>query len=75
MERIIYYFSGTGNSLRAARVIAEETGAVPARQFLVALSPEICYIGTCIRNFARRRKRRQPQSTAAIPSGLWVRKE
>lgn len=26
MERIIYYFSGTGNSLRAARVIAEELG-------------------------------------------------
>lgn len=26
MERIIYYFSGTGNSLRAARIIAAEIG-------------------------------------------------
>lgn len=26
MEKLIYYFSGTGNSLRAARVIAEEIG-------------------------------------------------
>ena len=26
MEKIIYYFSGTGNSLRAARIIAGEIG-------------------------------------------------
>lgn len=26
MEKVIYYFSGTGNSLRAARIIAAETG-------------------------------------------------
>lgn len=38
MERIIYYFTGTGNSLRAARVIAEEIGG--ARLVSMGSDPE-----------------------------------
>ncbi len=38
MERMIYYFSGTGNSLRAARIIAAEIGG--AKLFSMRSDPE-----------------------------------
>lgn len=38
MEKIIYYFSGTGNSLRTARVIAAEIGG--AKLFSMRKAPE-----------------------------------
>ena len=56
MNKVIYYFSGTGNSLRAARIIAQKIGG--AKLF-------------SIRRIPRRRKRRKYPAMSPVSKWLY----